>query len=337
MPKQDWTACHQHQVAKFAPKQRPVSFCYSARIFTRVAVISGGLCFFNAQSAIATESVAVATTGSPDDQYILGPDSQPQTGVPEGRLVEFTLADSKIYRGYEHKWTLYIPAQYDGKKPMALMVFQDGLRRFVQRDGQWRVPVVLDNIIAQKALPVMAAVFVDPGKPIDATSKLDDQRSYEYDTLSDQYSRFLLREILPVVFKHVRITRNPDGRGIAGRSSGGICSFTVAWQRPDQFRKVFSANGSFVNIRGGGAYPEIIRQASRRPVRVFLQDGIMDQLDGSFEGLSWPEGNRQMAAALAMKGYDYQLVMGEGTHSSRHGAALFPDAMRWLWRDYRAK
>ena len=215
------------------------------------------------------------------------------------------------------------------------MVFQDGGRLgFVQRDGEWRVPVVLDNLIQKKELPVMAAVFVDPGQPIRPTALPSEQRSYEYDTVSDGYARFLLFEILPEVQRRVRITDNPEGRGIAGRSSGGISAFTVAWYRPDQFRKVFSANGSFVNIRGGGAYPEILRQTARKPLRVFLQDGINDELGGRFRGLNWPEGNRAMSAALAVQGYDYQLVMGEGTHSGRHGAAIFPEAMRWLWRDY---
>ena len=168
-----------------------------------------------------------------------------------------------------------------------------------------------------------------------AAALSSEQRSYEYDTLSAQYARFLITEILPEVGKRVRVTDNPDGRAIAGASSGGICAFTVAWQRPDQFRKVFSAIGSFVNIRGGGAYPDIVRESPLKPLRVFLQDGINDELGGRFRGLNWPEGNREMAAALAFKGYDYQLVMGEGTHSAVHGAAIFPDAMRWLWRDYR--
>ena len=271
---------------------------------------------------------------SHDDQYVLGPDSQVNPDVPEGQITEFKSETSKVYPGYTHKWALYVPEQYDGSKPIALMVFQDGVRRFLARDGQWRVPVVLDNLIAKGAVPLMAAVFVDSGVSGDPTGEPDEQRSYEYDTLSDRYSQFLINEILPEVHKRVRITKNPDGRGIAGRSSGGICAFTVAWHRSDQFRKVFSANGSFVNIRGGGAYPAIIRQSARRPLRIFLQDGTNDKLGGPFEHLNWPEGNRQMAAALAIKGYDYHLVMGEGTHGSRHGAAIFPYAMRWLWRGY---
>jgi len=277
---------------------------------------------------------AAPQPASPDDRYVLGADSLPQLGVPTGTVSEFTLADSTIYPGYSHQWWLYVPAQYDGTTPIALMVFQDG-GRFVQRDGAVRVPVVLDNLIARNELPLMAAVFVNPGQAIRPTPMSSEQRSYEYDTLSDQYARFLITEILPAVARSVRITDDPAGRGIAGASSGGISAFTVAWQRPDQFSKVFSAIGSFVNIRGGGAYPDIVRQNPRKPIRVFLQDGINDELGGPFQGLNWPEGNRAMSAALATQGYDYQLVMGVGTHSNRHAAAIFPDAMRWLWRDYR--
>lgn len=286
-------------------------------------------------SSLATAQTD-SPTASPDQQYELGPDAKPRPGVLEGRVSEFTLDDSRIYPGYRHQWWLYVPANYDGKKPLALMVFLDGsFLSFVQRDGTWRVPVVLDNLIARKEIPAMAAIFVDPGERIRNPSDLDEQRSYEYDTLSDRYASFLLTEILPEARKHVKLSDDPTRRGIAGRSSGGIGAFTVAWQRPDQFRKVFSANGSFVNIRGGGAYPDIIRQQARRPLRVFLQEGINDSLGGKFRGLNWPEGNRAMSAALAFRGHDYQLVMGEGTHSGRHGAAIFPDALRWLWRDVR--
>lgn len=278
-------------------------------------------------------------TQSPDDQYVLGPDSQPQAGIPEGKVMEFTLADSKTFPGFEHKWWLYIPAQYDGKKPVALMIFQDG-QGYVTRDGSWRVPVVLNNLIAKKEIPVMAAVFVNPGvsqqrKASDGSPfESQSNRSVEYDTLSDAYAKFLIEEVLPEVRKHVKISDDPEGRGIAGLSSGGICSFTVVWQRPDQFRKVLSFIGSFVNIRGGNVYPDLVLQAAKKPICVFQQDGAHDALGGVYELLDWPAGNKAMAAAFEAKGYDHKFVFGDGTHSSRHGASIFPDAMRWLWRDY---
>lgn len=275
---------------------------------------------------------------SPDEQYVLGPDSQPQANVPRGTVTEFTLADSKTYPGFARKWWLYVPAQYDGQTPVALMVFQDG-GGYVKADGAWRVPVVLDNLIAQKKLPVMAAIFVNPGEapgPAGAVDKdkkpvVRKNRSVEYDTLSAAYATFLLDEILPEARKHVAITDDPEGRGICGASSGGICAFTVAWERPDQFRKVYTTIGSFTNIRGGNAYPGLVRAAEKKPIRIFQQDGARDIVN---QFGSWPEGNKAMAAALVEKGYDHQFVMGEGTHNPRHGASILPYALRWLWRDY---
>jgi enterochelin esterase-like enzyme len=271
---------------------------------------------------------------APDYQYQLGPDSEIQPGVVQGAVRELTLSPSKVYPDYTHTAWIYIPAGYSGQTPIALMVFQDG-GTFVSRDGQWRVPTVLDNLIQRKELPIMAAVFVDPGRMGHDDGLASEQRSLEYDALSGQYAQFLLTEVLPEVRKSVLITDDAQGRGIAGLSSGGICAFTAAWQRPDAFSKVFSAIGSFVDIRGGGAYPELIRQTDVKPLRVFLQDGARDRLlSVQFAGLDWPGGNRAMARALAFKGYDYQLVMGQGTHNSKHGASIFPSAMRWLWRDY---
>ena len=130
--------------------------------------------------------------------------------------------------------------------------------------------------------------------------------------------------------KHYRITRDPEGRAICGSSSGGICSFTVAWERPDQFRKVLSTIGSFTNIRGGHVYPSLIRKTERKPLRVFLQDGSND-LDNNFG--NWPLANQQMAAALKFMGYDYRFEFGDGGHTSKHGGSLLPEALRWLWRD----
>jgi enterochelin esterase-like enzyme len=270
---------------------------------------------------------------APDDQYQLGPDSEIQLGVAQGAVRELALPPSQVYPGFTHRAWLYIPAKYSGRAPIALMVFQDG-GTFVSRDGPWRVPTVLDNLIQRKELPNMAAVFVDPGRSEHDDGLASEQRSFEYDTLSGQYAQFLLTEVLPEVRKSVQITDDAQARGIAGLSSGGICAFTAAWQRPDAFSKVFSAIGSFVDIRGGGAYPELIQRTDVKRLRVFLQDGAQDGLPGQFAGLDWPGANRAMARALTFKGYDYQLVMGRGTHNPKHGASIFPAAMRWLWRDY---
>lgn len=273
----------------------------------------------------------------PDAQYKLGPDSMEQPDVPKGKVVEFEMTDCKTYPGMTRKWWLYVPAQYDGKKPAALMVFQDG-GGYQSRTGAWRVPVVFDNLIHKKEMPVTVGVFVNPGtKKLDAGAtppKTATNRSVEYDTLSDKYATFLLTEVLPEVEKHARITKDPDGRAICGASSGGICAFTVAWERPDQFRKVLSTIGSFTNIRGGNKYPDLVKAAERKPLRIFQQDGKNDLVN---QFGSWPEANKAMAAALQEKGYDHKMVWGEGAHNSKHGASILPDALRWLWRDYRLK
>jgi enterochelin esterase-like enzyme len=289
------------------------------------------LCF--AGTAIGQQP-ATSKPSLPDDQYPLGADSQPQVGVPEGKMMEFTLADSKTFPGFEHKWWLYIPAQYREHKPAALMVFQDG-QWYANRDGVWRAPVVLDNLIARKELPVMAAVFINPGVSIgkdEAGKSIIDNRSVEYDTLSAAYATFLLEEILPEIRKHIEITDDPNGRGITGCSSGGICAFTVAWQRPDQFRKVLSFSGSFTNMRGGNVYPSLIGKSDKKPIRIFQQDGTNDLVISGWG--SWLEANKAVAAALDQKGYDHQLVLKPDAHCGMHGPSIFPEAMRWLWRDY---
>ena len=278
---------------------------------------------------------------SPDDQYVLGPDSQVQAGVPKGTVKEFEWNDSKIFPGTVRKCWLYIPAQYTPDKPAALMVFQDG-GGYVKADGSWRVPLVFDNLIHKKQMPVTVGVFINPGdkplKPGEPPRKRPDgrpasasNRSFEYDTVNDAYAKFLLDEILPEVRKQVKITDNPEGRAIAGSSSGGICAFNVAWQRPNEFRKVFTTIGSFTNIRGGNVFPDLVRKAEKKPIRIFQQDGANDIVN---QAGSWPEANKAMAAAWKEKGYDHQFVFGEGTHNPKHGASLLPDALRWLWRDF---
>jgi enterochelin esterase family protein len=301
-----------------------------------------GLAFLLAMGPLATAQDT--KKADPDAQYKLGPDSMEQKDVPKGKVMEFELKDSKIYPGFVRKWWIYIPAQYDGKKPAALMVFQDG-GGYQSRTGAWRVPVVFDNLIHRKEMPVTVGVFINPGdKPLapgEAPRKRPDgrpaspaNRSVEYDTLSDKYATFLLTEILPEVEKHAKITKDPEGRAICGASSGGICAFTVAWERPDQFRKVLSTIGSFTNIRGGNKYPEMVRNTPKKPIRVFQQDGKNDIVN---QFGSWPEANKAMAAALQEKGYDHKMVWGEGAHNSKHGASILPDALRWLWRDYQLK
>jgi len=267
------------------------------------------------------------------DHYKLGADSQPQANVPRGKLEKLAWKTSKVYPGTERDWWVYVPAQYDAARPAALMVFQDGWG-YANPEGQFRVPVVFDNLIQRKEMPVTIGVFVNPGSvpPAEPGQKARGNRSYEYDSLGDRYARFLLDEILPEVGKRWNVTREPAGRAVAGISSGGICAFTVAWERPDQFGKVLSHVGSFTNIRGGNVYPSLIRKTEHKPIRVFLQDGAndLDNLHGS-----WPLANQEMAAALKFSGYDYRFDLGDGGHNGKHGGALLPESLRWLWRDHR--
>jgi enterochelin esterase-like enzyme len=268
--------------------------------------------------------------GGQFEVYSVNPDSVEQAGVPKGMVTQMPDWKSKIFDGTERKWWIYVPAQYKPENPACVMVFQDG--------GGYKnfVPTVFDNLIAKGDMPVTVGVFVDPGTfPAEKRSN----RSFEYDTLSDQYARFMTEEILPEVEKTVKLRHDPESRAIAGASSGGICSFTVAWEKPDQFGRVMSWIGSFTGIasgktlkEGGNNYPVMIRKTPRKPFRVFLQDGDHD-LDN--EHGNWPLANQEMMKALAFKGYDYKFVFGHGGHSYNHGRAILPDALRWLWRDYK--
>jgi predicted alpha/beta superfamily hydrolase len=266
------------------------------------------------------------------DDYTFGPDSLPKDDVPKGKVTQFRWDKSKVFEGTERDCWLYVPAQYDGKTPACVMVFQDG-SGFVDPKGQRRVPVVFDNLIHAKQMPVTVGVFVNPGKfPTPDKQEKDwrTNRSFEYDTLSDQYARFLEKEILPEVAKTVKVRSDAAGRAICGSSSGGICAFTVAWERPELFSKVLSHVGSFTNIRGGDVYPGLIRKTERKPIRLFLQDGCGD-LDNAHG--HWPLANLQMAASLRYAEYDYKLVYGDGAHNGKHGGAILPDSLRWLWRE----
>ena len=264
------------------------------------------------------------------DDYKPGPDSQRNPDAPVGVVTKMPTWKSEIFPDTERDWWIYVPAQYDGKTPAALMVFQDG-GGFIGDMGSYRAPLVFDNLIHRKEMPVTIGVFIQPGNVPAAGGKgMRSNRSFEYDTLSDQYVKFLEKEILPEVEKSYKIRKDPAGRAICGNSSGGICAFTAAWERPDLFGKVLSHIGSFTNIRGGDFYPGMIRKTERKPIKVLLQDGSndLDNLHGH-----WPLANQQMAASLKFMKYDYRFEFGDGSHSGKHGGAIFPDSLRWLWSD----
>lgn len=261
------------------------------------------------------------------------PDRVAQADVPQGKLTSAQFRESRIFPGTVRDYSVYVPAQYDPKQPAALMVFMDGAG-YARAGGNFRVPVVFDNLIHQGAMPVTIAVFVNPGT-VPATmpgAKARSNRSFEYDSLGDRYARFLVEEFLPVALKDLNVSKSPADRAVCGISSGGICAFTVAWEKPEQFGKVLSHIGSFTNIRGGGIYPGLVRKTKSQPkaIKVYLQEGRDDlnNLHGN-----WPLANQDLAAALQFAGYNYKLVMTEGGHSSKWGGEELPAALKWLWAD----
>jgi enterochelin esterase family protein len=296
------------------------------------------LCLAFASAGSSSWLTAQESAAKPRE-YPFGPDSTRRQDVPRGTVTKH-IWKSTVFPKTIREYSVYVPAQYDpkGTTAAALMVFQDG-HAYADENGQFRVPAVFDNLIAAGEMPVTIGIFINPGwfaERLDAPQGwkppqgVGSNRSVEYDSLNGDYARFLETEILPEVGKTHRLTNDPAKRAICGISSGGICAFTVAWERPDLFRKVLSHVGSFTNIRGGNSYPFLIRKTERKPLRIFLQDGAND-LDN--EHGNWPLANREMAAALKFSGYEVEFVFGEGGHNGNHGGAILPDSLRWLWRE----
>jgi enterochelin esterase-like enzyme len=282
---------------------------------------------------------------NPDSQYRLGPDSLIQEGVPRGEVRgPFVLENCKSYPGTQHTYWVYVPAQYDPKVPTALMVFQDG-QAFKNETGDLRAQNVMDNLIYRREIPVMLGVFINPGRtpeqPEANPREWGDRttnRPTEYNSLDDKYAKVITEELIPALEKDYNVSKDPEMRGIGGSSSGAIAAFTVAWERPSQFRKVLSNVGSFTNIRGGHAYPEIVLKNKKKPLRIYLCDGRNDnrglRRDGSYdEKWDWFYQNVRMQKALTRKGYDLNYSWGMNNHGQKFGGAIFPDMMRWLWRD----
>jgi enterochelin esterase-like enzyme len=268
---------------------------------------------------------------SVEESYPVSPDSQRHEGVPQGTVTK-DVWKSKIFEGTIREYSIYVPKQYDGTKPAAVMVFQDG-HAYQSEKGDMKVPIVFDNLIHKGEMPMTIGIFINPGHKGEEVPKepwKSNNRSVEYDSLGDQYARFLLEEILPEVGKKYKLTDDPDRRAICGMSSGGICAFTVAWEKPDAFRKVLSQIGSFTNIRGGHVYPALIRKTPIKPLRVFLQDG---ENDVDNEHGNWWLSNLQMESSFKFKKYDYQFVGGKGAHNGKHGGAILPESLKWLWRE----
>lgn len=270
---------------------------------------------------------------APTESYPLDSASIEQPGVPKGEILKRIFTDSKRFPGTRRDYWIYVPAQYRPDKPACVYVNQDGI--------QWKAPTVFDNLIHRREMPVTIGVFIMPGvvRIVEGDPTHDRlNRSFEYDGLGDGYARFLLDEILPEVEKQttsdgrtIRLSKSGNDRAIGGSSSGAVCAFTAAWEHPEAFSRVFSAIGTYVSLRGADRYPTLIRKYEPKPIRVFLQDGSNDL--NNFVG-DWWKANETMERALVFAGYNVEHVWGEGGHSGQQGTAIFPKAMRWLWRDY---
>ncbi len=264
-----------------------------------------------------------------EENYPEHPDSVAKPDVPRGEMLGPFDWQSKIFPGTNRKYWVYIPKQYDATKPACVFIVQDGLGRA----NEWRLPTVMDNLIADGSMPTTIGIFIEPGvvPAPNEKSQARYNRSYEYDGLGDRYARFLIEEILPEVGKKYSLSQDPNDRALGGASSGAICAFTAAWERPDQFRRVLSTIGTYVGLRGGDVYPTLVRKCEPKPLRVFLQDGDHDL--NIYAG-DWWTANLDMLSALTYAGYEVNHVWGQGGHNGKQGAAIMPDAMRWLWKDY---
>ncbi len=272
------------------------------------------------------------------EPYLQPPETlQRGRGVREGTLSAPNIYESRAaYAGLRFRYRLYVPARYSAARPAALTVFQDGSLYVGRAEARFNSLLTFDNLIERGDLPVMLALFLDPGTPSGDYRHPRDRalRSSQYDALDDRYSRFLIEEAIPdLVTSRYHLIPNAEGWAVAGHSSGGICAFTAAWHHPEKFSKVLTHNASFVNIRGGHAYPELIRESPLKPLRVSLLSG---RADSNNEYGCWFDANRAMAAALSAMGYRYRFRRGQGAHyPPLQSIADYPDALRWLWADFR--
>jgi enterochelin esterase family protein len=273
-----------------------------------------------------------------NSQYRLSPDSLPQEGVPKGEIRGPFHIQSNVFPGTQHTYWVYVPAQYDPALPTALMVFQDG-QAFKDENGDIHAQNVMDNLIYRREIPVMLGVFINPGRtpeqPEPTLNEWGDRttnRPAEYNTPDDKYPRVVTEELMPALNKDYNISKDPEMRGIGGSSSGAIAAFMVAWERPNEFRKVFSNVGSFTDIRGGYVYPERVLASEKKPIRVYFCDGRNDNRNTN-PNRDWFLQNVRLVQAMTQKGYDINYTFGMNLHGQKFGGVVLPEAMRWLWRD----
>ena len=305
--------------------------CASA-VFLLILSIKSNIMYKLLPFLVVFLSTSVLAQVNPE-KYVIDSASVEHKGVPKGEIIKFVFENSKIFPGTRRECSVYIPAQYKQEEPACVYVNQDAI--------QWKAPVVFDNLIHLKEMPITIGVFVSPGQVVaanDQTANDRYNRSFEYDGLGDNYVRFLLEELLPEVEKQkasdgraIHLSKNGNDRAIGGGSSGAVCAFTAAWERPKEFSRVFSAIGTYVGLRGADRYPTLIRKYEPKPIRIFLQDGLNDL---NIYGGDWWKANETMERALTFAGYEVKHAWGEGGHNRSHGTSVFPDAMRWLWKDW---
>ena len=270
-----------------------------------------------------------------NDEWPVHSDSIENPDVPKGEILTFTFDDSKVFPGTSRKIWVYVPAQYDGTQPACLYVCQDGIK--------YEATTVFDNLIHQGDMPITIGVFAAHGRLLieDPETQVDRlNRSYEYDSVIDSYAQFLHKDLLPTVEgmktsdgRRIRLSPRATDRMIAGNSSGGIAAFTVAFLHPEWFSRVFTGVGTYVAMRGGEQLAGLIRKVEPLPLRVFLQGGSNDN---NKDVGDWWMGNQSMQRSLEFSGYEVKHAWGEGGHNAKHATAVFPDAMRWLWKDWPA-
>jgi enterochelin esterase family protein len=274
-----------------------------------------------------------------DAYYKLGPDSQPIPGVPKGHFVGPLTLPSTVFPGTQHTYFVYVPAQYNPAQPTAVMIFNDG-QAMMAEPGDVQAQYVLDNLIFRREIPVMLGVFINPGRRPDQPEPnphdwgdRTTNRADEYNPPNDKYARVIVDELLPALRKDYNLSPDPDLHGIMGASSGGCAAFGVAWFRPDDFRKVITIVGSFTDLRGEYIYPELVADGERKPIRIFMQDGRNDNRSPANLKRDWFYQSVRLMQALTKKGYEVNYTWGIGNHGQKQGGAVFPEMMRWLWRD----
>jgi enterochelin esterase family protein len=315
--------------------------------FSILAFLSIGKALFAAEGPVSTNLAPQSGPGrggrgvqnSNDVFYTLGPDSKPREGVPKGKFSEAKVIPSNVFPGTQHTYWVYVPAQYDPAQPTAVMVFNDG-QAMKAEPGDVQAQNVLDNLIFRREIPVILGVFINPGRrpeqpepnPRDWGDRTSN-RADEYNPPNDKYARVIVEELMPALKKEYNISDDPDLHGIMGSSSGGCAAFAVAWFRPNDFHKVVTFVGSFTSIRGEYIYPELVAESEKKPIRIFMQDGRNDNRRPGNPNGDWFYQNVRLMKALTAKNYEVNYAWGIGNHGQKQGGAIFPEIMRWLWRD----